>query len=175
MSNFREIVTKAIIGKHKKSTTDSFLVETEEQPNTVLGCWVINNTFKGINSQGNLLISGTYDVNVWYSYDNDSKTKVSTKKYTYNDTMNINNKVESNHEIIVECLKQPTVTDVKIENDVISLKVEKEMGIEIIGNTTVKIATEDDFDDYEEIVDDDKTKELNINVDELDDDYIDVN
>lgn len=42
MSNFKEIVTKAVVGKAKKNSVDSFSVETEEVPNTVLGCWVIN-------------------------------------------------------------------------------------------------------------------------------------
>ena len=44
MSNFKEIVTKAVVGKSKKNSVDSFSVETEQTPNTVLGCWVINHT-----------------------------------------------------------------------------------------------------------------------------------
>ena len=82
MSNFREIVTKAVIGKAKKNSTNKFLLTPEEIPNTVLGCWVINNSFSGSNSLGSVLVNGTFDVNVWYSYDNDSKTAVATKRFT---------------------------------------------------------------------------------------------
>lgn len=42
MSNYREIVTKAVIGKAKKTSGNKFQIETDEEPNTVLGCWVIN-------------------------------------------------------------------------------------------------------------------------------------
>ncbi len=43
MSNFREIVTKAVIGKAKKTSGNKFNLTPEERPDTVLGCWVINN------------------------------------------------------------------------------------------------------------------------------------
>ncbi|MBE6139988.1 MAG: outer spore coat protein CotE [Firmicutes bacterium] len=39
---FKEIVTKAVIGKAKKTSRNDFLMETEQKPNTILGCWVIN-------------------------------------------------------------------------------------------------------------------------------------
>ena len=83
MSNYREIVTKAVIGKAKKTSGNKFTVETDERPDTVLGCWVINNTFNGANNHGSVLITGAFDVNVWYSYDNDSKTTVVNKKIEY--------------------------------------------------------------------------------------------
>ena len=178
MTSFKEIVTKAIIGKCKKVTNATFDVECENSPDTILGCWVINHSFRGVNNHGKINISGSYDVYVWYSYDNDSKTAVCMRQFTYNDVMNVSLKngarLDSNSEVIVECLKQPTVTDVKIKNGLVNIKVEKDMGVELIGNTTVKIAVEDDFDEYEEIFDSDEDKELDINVDDLDDNYIDV-
>ena len=61
MSNFKEIVTKAVVGKAKKNSVDSFKVETNEVPNTVLGCWVINHTFSGFNNNGSVMINGEYD------------------------------------------------------------------------------------------------------------------
>ena len=42
MSVFKEIVTKAVIGKGKKYYKNSYSIETEHVPTTVLGCWVIN-------------------------------------------------------------------------------------------------------------------------------------
>ena len=64
-------------------------------------------------------------------------------------------------EIIVRCLKQPTVSNVKIENNVVSLDVEKEMGVEIVGDTKVKVSVEEDEDDYEEIFDEQELDEIN--------------
>ena len=45
MASYKEIVTKAVIGKGKKATTQKHLIRPENMPNTVLGCWIINNHF----------------------------------------------------------------------------------------------------------------------------------
>lgn len=42
MENYREIVTKAVIGKGKKSFSNHYSLIPEEKPSTILGCWVIN-------------------------------------------------------------------------------------------------------------------------------------
>ena len=42
LSAFKEIVTKAVIGKGKKYYKNTYTIETEHVPTTVLGCWVIN-------------------------------------------------------------------------------------------------------------------------------------
>ncbi len=43
MSLYKEIVTKAVIGKGKKYYKNTYTIDTENTPTTVLGCWVINN------------------------------------------------------------------------------------------------------------------------------------
>lgn len=176
MSNFKEIVTKAIIGKCKKRLTSNYEIECEEKPNTILGCWVINHSFRGVNNLGKVNVTGNFDVNVWYSYDNDTKTAVCTRKFNYSDVINVplkdNSKLNNDCDIIVNALKQPTVTDVKIKNDLVNLKIEKELGIEVVGNATVKVQVEEDYDDYEEVYDNENNDELNINVDDLNDDYL---
>ena len=82
MSNFKEIVTKAIIGKAKKTSTNEFMLTPELRPDTILGCWVINHRFNGFNNGGVVNIEGSFDVNVWYSYDNDTKTAVSNQSFS---------------------------------------------------------------------------------------------
>ena len=47
-NNYKEIITKAIIGKGKKVFKNEYSVECEKNINTVLGCWVINHDLKGI-------------------------------------------------------------------------------------------------------------------------------
>lgn len=39
---YKEIVTKAILGKGKKYYKNSYSVSVDGVPSTVLGCWVIN-------------------------------------------------------------------------------------------------------------------------------------
>lgn len=156
---FKEIVTKAIIGKGKKSFKNDYTLTTETTPTTVLGCWVINHKFKGYKSGDKIGVDGSYDVNIWYSYDNDSKTTVVNKKITYNDLFNVkikdNSEITSDTDIIVRTLKQPNCTGVEIDpNGNISFSIDKELGVEIIGETKMKIATEEEEDPWDEIEDD---------------------
>ena len=176
MKGYTEIVTKAIIGKNKKSFKTDYEFTCNDNPNTILGCWIINNKFKGYLNGGTAVINGSFDINVWYSYDNDTKTGVYTQNFTYNDSIKLNiNSLTGSEEVIVNCLKQPSVTDVKIENNIVKLKVEKDFGIEVVGNKTVKVAAMDDAIDYEEVFDTPDEEELNINNDDIDENYISVN
>ena len=178
MAIYKEIVTKAIVGKGKKYFKNSYTLETEQQPTTVLGCWVINHKFKGYKSGEKIGVDGSYDVNIWYSYENDSKTTVVNKKIDYNDLFNV--KVKSNADlsgdtdIIVRTLGQPNCSKVEIgENGVINFDIEKELGVELVGETKMKIAIEEDEEPWDEI-DDDVTDEVLEEIDQnVKEEYID--
>ncbi len=177
MAVYKEIVTKAVIGKGKKTSVSSCNITPEITPDTVLGCWVINHEFNGRNNGGSVNVTGGFDVNVWYSYDNNTKTSVATDHFNYSENMNLklknDSKLTNTSEIIVRSLKQPTVTDVKIENGQVSMNVEKELGIEIVGDTMVKVSVEEDEDEYE-IIEDDVTKEDIEKIDEeVKEEYLD--
>ena len=76
MSNYKEIVTKAVIGKGKKYFKNKYSVKSEVVPSTILGCWIINHKFKGYVQGDDVVVDGSFDINIWYSYDNDTKTNV---------------------------------------------------------------------------------------------------
>ncbi len=173
MASYKEIVTKAVIGKAKKTNGMHFSFTPDEAVDTVLGCWVINHNFNGTNQSGKVGVNGAFDVNVWYSYEGDTKTKVNTKRFGYNELLNVPLKdhatLTNNSEIIVRSLKQPTVTNVQVQNGNIVLDIEKELGVEIVGDTKIKVPVEDMDDDYEEILDE---SEMN-DIDSITDDYLD--
>ena len=173
MSNYKEIVAKTVIGKAKKTSKNDIIISPEQIPNTVLGCWVINHSFSGINDKGLVKLNGKYDINVWYSYDSDHKTAVTTKTFTYNDSMKVPIKnsgvFNDESEIIVRSLKQPTVNDVKIDGSDVKLSIEKEIGVEIVGEDKIKVPIEDNEDDYEEIVDESKIDEV---IEQIDTEYL---
>ncbi len=156
MSNYREIVTKAVLGKGKKVFTHNHFVNTLENPTNVLGCWVINHNFKG-NKEGSIItITGSYDINIWYSYANDTKTDVVKETFNYKENINIREKEGvdySDASVIVRALKDPSCTNVKIDGNKINYQVDSELGIELIGDTKVKILVDENMDDWEEIVD----------------------
>lgn len=170
MIQYKEIVTKAVIGKGKKTFRNSYDVTIEDKVDTVLGCWVINHNLTGKNDGGSVLIDGSFDVNIWYSYENNTRTNVATKRINYAEKVNIRLREEStltdNSEIIIRSLKNPNCVDVSINDNVIKYIIEKELGIEIIGDTKVKIAIEADEDDYDVIEDENISEEI---IKEIDD------
>lgn len=170
MAYYKEIVTKAVIGKGKKTITETREINLGQKLDNVLGCWVINHNFTGHVLNDSVIVAGNYDINVWYSYDNNTKTNVIIKTFNYQDPMKVklkeNSKLNNNSEIIVRSLNQPSVSDVSVENGVIKLSVDKQMGVEVIGDAIVKVSVEDDMDEYEEIIDDD------INDIEVNEDYL---
>jgi len=164
LANYREIVTKTVLGKGKKLFTNHYSLTPEEVPSTILGCWVINHKFEGVKEQNKIRVRGTSDVNIWYSYDNNTKTLVSKQTITYDELLNVNKKRESNindnSEVIVESLKDPTCTKVEIKDGKIEYDIEKELGIEIVGDAKVRIAIDDSEDEWEEILEEPEEKDI---------------
>ena len=169
MANYREIVTKTVLGKGKKLFTNHYSLTPEEKPSTILGCWVINHRFEGQKEQNKIRVKGTSDVNIWYSYDNNTKTIVSKQTITYDELLNVNKKRESNIgnnvEVIVESLKDPTCTKVEIKDGKIEYDIEKELGIEIVGDAKVRIAVDESEEKWDEIVDDQEEKDIMKDID----------
>ena len=148
---YKEIVTKAVIGKGKKKYKDTYQITVEQIPSTILGCWIINHNFQGKETNDKISITGSFDANVWYSYDNDTKTTVATKtiNYTEEESLTIEQKEVVNKDIIIRSLKQPTCISAKEDGNIINLEIEKELGIEIIGDTKVKISSVDEEETWD--------------------------
>ena len=176
MANYKEIVTKAVIGKTKKTTSEDLVIDTKSTIDTVLGCWIINHNFRGHNNHGKVNIEGSYDVNIWYSFSNNTKTDVLVRNFVYKDTVNVklknDNSLNNTDEIIVRSLSAPSVTKVEEDGSKVKLNIKKELGVEIVGETMVRIAVEEDYDDYD---DDDSDTETYIEeaiTEEINEDYL---
>lgn len=171
MTNYKEIVTKAVISKGKRlfSTTNSVEVSN---PSTVLGCWVINHNFTGTKSNNKIIINGSYDVNIWYSYDNDTKTAVIKESNKYSEAINMKRNSDMDEEVIVRSLQQPSCVKANIEGNKINYTIEKVLGVELVGDIKVKVETNDE-DPWDEIGEEDviESKEENIK-ENIDDNFI---
>ena len=157
MASYKEIVTKAVIGKGKKTFTTTKETSVSNNPSTILGAWIINHTFKGRRQNDSIVIDGSYDVNIWYSYDNDTKTEVLKENNTYQEVVNVRRREDADtdsEEIIIRSLKQPSCVKVDIKNNNIEYTVEKELGIELVGDLKVKIQIDEEEDPWDEIVED---------------------
>ena len=172
MANYKEIVTKAVISKGKKLFTTNYSVDANN-PSTILGCWVINHNFNGVKNNNKIVINGSYDVNIWYSYDNDTKTDVIRETNNYTETINMRDREDvSGEEIVVRSLKQPNCVKIDIDGNKINYVIEKELGIELVGDIKVKIEANEEEDSWDEIVEDNIDKRID---EEVVEDYIDEN
>jgi len=157
VANYREIVTKAVVGKGRKTFSNKYVLKPSEVPTTILGCWVINHNFSGHKSGDKIIVDGSCDINIWYSFDNDTQTIVAKETINYSEVLSITRRnidnISNDEEIIVRSLRQPTCVNVNIIDDQIEYEIEKELGIELVGDTKVRIAIDDGEDEWEELYD----------------------
>ncbi len=173
MASYREIVTKAVIAKGKKLFTSNHEVISTNKPSTILGVWVINHNFNGIKNNDEIRINGSYDVNVWYSYDNDTKTEVLKETNQYSEIVRMREREEADDEqIIVRSLKQPNCIKVDIDDDKIKYTIEKELGVELVGDVKVKVQADDDEDPWDEIIEESNSEDVQENIDNVSDEYL---
>lgn len=156
MASTREIVTKAVVGKGKKTFTTTKTVTPACVPTTILGCWIINHNFKGYRNGNKINIEGSYDVNIWYSCSDDTKTEVVRETINYLEEVKVPRQDEvdiTNEDIIIRSLKQPSCTRADIVDGKIEYSVSKELGVEIVGDVKVKISYDEEEDPWEIIMD----------------------
>lgn len=162
MSNFKEIVTKAVVGKGKKTTIDNHSVELNSNPSTILGCWVINHTFEGVKDNDSVKVKGSFDTNIWYSKDDNSNTDVIKDTVKYEEEIPIRklDDFDGQDEIIVRAIKQPTVTKAELIDGKIEYTIEKTIAAELVGDTKIKIGVEK-LDESEDPIIDEIDEEVN--------------
>ncbi|MBQ3307173.1 MAG: outer spore coat protein CotE [Bacilli bacterium] len=167
MTNYKEIVTKAVLSKAKRLFTTTKSVSVEN-PSTILGCWVINHNFNGTKRNQDILIDGSYDVNIWYSYDNDTKTNVVKETNQYHEVIHMRDRESHDgEEVIIRSLKQPSCVKADLDGNTITYVIEKELGIELVGDVKVKIEVNGEEDPWDEILEENvDEKEISTNIEE---------
>lgn len=155
MNDIREIVTKAIIGKGKKRfAITSPIGGLENSVDSILGCWIINHKFGARKGQNTVDIKGSYDINVWFAYDDNTKTEVARQTIDYDEVVNVHRLIRDclyeGDEVIARPIQQPTCMDARIEGSEILVEVEFEIVVEVIGETKMRVAilgpVENDYD-----------------------------
>lgn len=168
---YKEIVTKAVIGKASKSFETNHTVKLDKKPTTILGLWVINHTFSGNRRDNDIDVEGSFDVNIWYSCDDNSSTEVKKDTVSYKETItisSIDNDYDGDTDVIVRSLKGPTCKDAKINGDEINYTIEKTISCEVVGDTKIRVGVLD-FEDKEDNVKTLKEEEIK---ESLNDDFL---
>ncbi|MDQ0337348.1 spore coat protein E [Caldalkalibacillus uzonensis] len=177
----REIVTKAVCGRGRKFTQATHTITPSHSPTNILGCWIINHNYTATKEGDTVEVSGSYDINIWYSYNNNTQTQVATETVSYADqvplTMMDKNYLDNGLQVDARATQQPTACEATISNSghSVLVQVEREFLVEVIGETKVCVMVCpggcDGLDDKEFTFDDDQDfEELDpdIVIDELD-------
>ena len=144
--DYREIITKAVIGKGRKFNEDTHTVTPTHQPSSILGCWIINHVYNAKRKgEDKVEVNGSYDINIWYSYNDHTKTEVVTERVNYVDLIDLSVKdkqtVGNKVDVYAKPLQQPNSTSCTIDKATKKIKtdVEREFLIEVIGDTKVSV------------------------------------
>lgn len=144
MAMFREIVTRAVIGKGRKSLQTTYDFVPDNSVSKVLGCWIINSKFSPTYNNNVVEIVGSYDVHVWYGYDNDTKTELLKRTVEYKEVVALKLKqgelLSDKTELQAFSTKYPTCSSLKLlPGGHIELFVETEFIIDAVGETKLKV------------------------------------
>lgn len=157
---YRQIITKAICGRGRKFSQSTHSIAPPDHISGILGAWIINHTYKA-NLVGEMVeITGSYDVNMWYSYDGNTKTDVAKETIRYVERVPLSyydrNVREGTTEVIAIATQPPNCIEAKISGGVVKVSVEKEFLVEMIGETKVCVAAYpasfDEWDDKDVVV-----------------------
>jgi|SRR5699024_10266910 len=159
--DYREIITKAVCGKGRKFTKDNHFIHPPHKPTSILGCWVINHIYNAkMKSKKSVQISGSYDINVWYSFNDNTKTEVVTERVSYKDIVPLSvfdkNTISNQYDVMAKVIKQPNCLTCKVskKHKKIDVEIEREFIVQVIGETKLSVRVnpnwhhhkEDDFD-----------------------------
>lgn len=131
MSTEKTILAKTVIGKGYKTSKQTEKIITKHKPDGVLGCWIINHTFTGERKDDYTEIAGSYEIHVWYSYEEGQHTAVMFQTVSYLEKVKVRiwNELERrpNCVSIVELINDPICINVDIieEESQIEIEVEK--------------------------------------------------
>lgn len=144
--NYREIITKAVCGKGRKFTQASHTIGPSHRPTSILGCWIINHKYEADKKGDAVEVRGKYDINVWYSHQNNTKTEVATETVTYTDVVPLvvrdENVLSDDVEVIARATQQPNTLEATISpnGSSVVVQVEREFMVEVIGETKIHVA-----------------------------------
>jgi spore coat protein E len=177
----REIITKAVCGKGRKFSQGTHTLHLSKSPTNILGCWIINHFYEATRSGDVIEVSGKYDINLWCSYDNNSKTDVEKVTVSYVEEVPLSyldSNARGQMEVVCYATQQPSTVEATVSKsgDTVTVKVEKEFAVEVIGETKLNVLVTEieqddkDFDftgEYDDAVEFDDLDPDNM-IDELD-------
>jgi|SRR5690625_3529482 len=145
-SDYREIITKAVCGRGRKLTKSTNHISPSHKPSSILGCWIINHRYHAKKKSDDVVeVHGSYDINVWYSFNDNTKTEVVSETIDYCDEVELSSRDKNcfhgGDEVVAKVIQQPNCLQCKIEKqgNRIAVEVEREFVVKVIGETKVNV------------------------------------
>ena len=124
----------------------------------------ITHEFEGSRNDDLIDINGSFEVNIWYSTEQNMKTDIIREKVTYKKDIKVKRIVteylKNSDDILVKILKHPTVTNAKIIDGEIKIDVDFEILAEVIGETKMQVTV------FTSVTIDEDIEDLDIEVNE---------
>lgn len=156
-NNIREIYTKAIVAKGKKLSKCTYTFTLTHSPNDILGCWITNHHFDAAIKNHIPKVIGTFDVHVWYSYHDEQDSIVEKHRVSYFEDMQVSKKenrdFEINDQVKARCFEKPKCLSASHDQNEVNIEIEKEMQIEISGETCIRVEVKDEDEVWDDIDD----------------------
>lgn len=141
----RDILTKAVCGRGRKFVQLAQPFSPQFQPSTILGAWVINHSFEAIRNEHHIEVVGRYDMNLWYAYDNNTKTDVAKETLTYVQTIELQQLDPhfrpSTVEVSARAIQEPNCVEATIssKDQKVIVRIEFELQAEIVAETQLRV------------------------------------
>ncbi|MFC4077933.1 outer spore coat protein CotE [Salinithrix halophila] len=152
----RQIITKAVTGKGRKFSQATHSIQPPDNISSILGCWIINHQYDATRVGDAVEVMGSYDINIWYSFNRNTKTEVSNQTVRYVEQVPLSyfdsNVREGTTEVSAVATQAPNCIEATIAGDgSVLVRVEREFYVEMVGETKVRVAVfSGDYDDWED-------------------------
>lgn len=152
----REIITKAVCGKGRKFSQVTHTVTPPHRPSSILGAWIINHQYEAVRSGEGIEVVGTYEVNIWYSYDNNRQTDVAKETVSYVELVPLSyldtKHRASTEEVSAEAIQEPNCVEAAVNGsgDSVIIRVEREFQVELVAETKLCVVVCDRCDEFDD-------------------------
>ncbi|RKP56952.1 outer spore coat protein CotE [Cohnella endophytica] len=144
----REIITKAVCGKGRKFSTITHTVTPPHHPTSILGAWIINHQYEAVKSGDGIEVIGSYDINIWYSYNKNSQTDVAKETISYVELVSLSyvdpKHRSSTEEVTADATQEPNCVEATIgsKGTSVIIRVEREFAVEMVAETKVCVVVD---------------------------------
>lgn len=169
MSTSKTILVKTVIGKGFKASMKDYTINMPNTPDSVLGCWVINHIWSGENKGEYIEVRGSYEIHLWYAFDEDRQTEVISRMVEYTEKVKIRmfdeDERRPDSEILVDTIVEPMCINMEIVRDSNNVKIDIEtsFGVRELAELYLNIDafSENTVDFGEEFLEDEEFEDLN--------------